>query len=365
VIRVDVAIVGAGPAGSACAISLRAHAPSLAVALIEASRFDTARPGETLSPAARPLLEHLGVFDAFRAAGHAEVHGTTASWGKDSAEDNDYIFHARGPGWHLDRARFDALLAEEAASRGATLLAGTKVRDADGAWRLHLADGRIVEAGFVVDTTGSAEMARRFRGARVTAFDHLVSFGKFFDDDSDGDPRTVVQAFADGWWYTAALPGQRRFVACMTDSAVARRLRLSDRASWGRLLEAMPLVGRVARRANACGPPIARPCGSRRLDPAAGADWIAAGDAASRFDPLSSQGIIKALRSGIFASYAIGDRLTGGDSRGLRRYQRFIRSEFDHYLRTRAQVYRDERRWPQSEFWLKFGNANPIQDEQH
>jgi choline dehydrogenase-like flavoprotein len=36
-LAVDVAIVGAGPAGSACAISLRAHAPSLSVALIERS----------------------------------------------------------------------------------------------------------------------------------------------------------------------------------------------------------------------------------------------------------------------------------------------------------------------------------------
>src|SRR5437667_6245844 len=111
--RVDVAIIGAGPAGSACAISLRDRAPSLSVALIEASRFDAPRAGETLSPAARPLLEHLGIFAAFRSAGHAEVHGTTASWGDAAAQDNDYIFHARGPGWHLDRARFDAMLAEQ------------------------------------------------------------------------------------------------------------------------------------------------------------------------------------------------------------------------------------------------------------
>jgi 2-polyprenyl-6-methoxyphenol hydroxylase-like FAD-dependent oxidoreductase len=216
---------------------------------------------------------------------------------------------------------------------------------------LDLADGRTVAARFLADTTGSAAVATRFCGARAVAFDHLVSFGRFLDDASVADPRTIVEAFEDGWWYTAALPGQRRFVACMTDSAVARRLRLRDAACWTRLLDEMPLVGRIARAANACGPIVARACGSQRLDGAAGADWIAAGDAASRFDPLSSQGITKALRSGVFASYAIGDRLTGGDSRGIRRYERFIRSEFEGYLRTRTQVYRDEQRWPQSEFW--------------
>jgi len=349
--RVDVAIAGAGPAGSACAIALRAHAPSLSVALIEASRFDAPRAGETLSPAARPILERLGVFAAFRAAGHTEVHGTTASWGEASPRDNDYIFHARGPGWHLDRARFDALLAQHAASRGAALLLGTSVRDAEGAWRLQLSDGQVVEARFVVDATGSAALATRYRGARVEAFDRLVSFGRFFDDDSSGDRRTVVETFADGWWYTAALPGQRRFVACMTESAVARRLGLRDDACWTRLLHEMSVVGGIARGAAACGPIVARACGSQRLDVAAGADWLAAGDAASRFDPLSSQGITKALRSGVFAAYAIGDRLVGGDARGLRRYERFIRSEFDGYLRTRARVYGEERRWPRSEFW--------------
>ena len=352
--RVDVAIAGAGPAGSACAISLRTHAPSLSVALIEGSRFDASRQGETLSPAARPILDHLGVFPAFRAAGHPEVYGTSAAWGKAAPQDNDFLFHARGPGWHLDRTRFDAMLAGQAVAGGATLSLGAALCNArriDGEWQLELADGRTVAARFLVDATGGGAVATRSCGARAVAFDHLVSFGRFIDDVPSADPRTIVEAFVDGWWYTAALPGHRRFVACMTDGTVARRLRLRDATCWTQLLGEMPLVGRVVRAAKMSGPIVARACGSQRLDVVAGADWISVGDAASRFDPLSSQGITKALRSGVFASYAIGDRLTRGDSQGIRRYGRFIRAEFDAYLRTRAQMYRDEQRWPQSEFW--------------
>lgn len=353
--RVDVAVVGAGPAGSACAISLRDRTPSLSVALIEASRFDAPRAGESLSPAARPLLDRLGVLGAFLAAKHAEVYGTSASWGAESPEDNDYIFHARGPGWHLERARFDAMLAGHAAARGATLMTGAAVgsvrRDETGGWRLDLAGGGGIAARFLVDATGDAMIARRFCGARVVISDRLVSFGRFFDDRSGSDRRTVVEAFADGWWYTAAVPGERRFVACMTDGAAARRLRLRDTGCWTRLLDTMPLVASIARGAQPSGTIVARACGSQRLDVAAGSDWLAAGDAASRFDPLSSQGITKALRSGVFASYAIGDALAGGDGRGLRRYQRFIDAEFEGYLRARAQVYHQERRWPRSEFW--------------
>jgi 2-polyprenyl-6-methoxyphenol hydroxylase-like FAD-dependent oxidoreductase len=350
--RVGVVIAGAGPAGSACAIALRDRLPALSVTLIEASRFDAPRAGETLSPAARPLLAHLRVFDKFRADGHTEVHGTTASWGDASPHDNDFLFHARGPGWHLDRTKFDAMLAGHAASRGTELLTGVSVsaaRRIDDRWHVELSDGRTISARFLVDATGSAAIARKFCGARIVAFDHLVSFGRFFDDGAEADPRTIVEAFADGWWYTAALPGRRRFVACITESNIAQRLRLRDAGCWTRLLEEMPLIGTIARHAN--GPIVARACGSQCLEAAAGADWIAAGDAASRFDPLSSQGITKALRSGVFASYAIGDSLANADDRGLRRYNDFIQSEFESYLRTRTEIYRDEQRWPDNAFW--------------
>jgi flavin-dependent dehydrogenase len=383
----DVAIVGAGPAGSACALALRAHAPSLSIALIESSHFDAPRLGETLPPAARTLLEHLGVFDTFRASGHREVHGTAAAWGAPQAYDNDFLFFARGAGWHLDRAAFDAMLAREAEVRGVTLMAGTAVREArrvDGKWLLEcpapsaqrpvpsaqrpvpsaqrpdedspghwaLGAGRW-NARFLVDATGNAALATRACGARFVAIDHLVSFTRFYDEAGEGDPRTLVEAFDDGWWYTAALPSGGRVIACMTDADIARQMRLSETESWCRALDAMPLIGAIARNAAGGGPIVARSTESRRLAPAAGDDWLAVGDAASRFDPLSSQGITKALRGGIFAAYAIGDLIERHDDRGLRAYDRFICAEFEAYDQARARQYGDERRWMQNEFWKR------------
>lgn len=351
--RIDVAIAGAGPAGSACAIALRTRMPSLSVALIEASRFDTPRIGETLSPAARPLLERLGLLEEMCA--HREAHGTAASWGGEWPHENDYLFHARGPGWHLDRTRFDAMLAHRAESCEAMLLTGTAVRDAvrrDEGWELALSNGETMAARFLVDATGSASLATRYCGARIEPLDHLVSFGRFFDDRPDADPRTVVEAFEDGWWYTAALPGQARFVACMTDSAIARRLRIHEDAQWDRLLHEMPLIGSIVRGMEPRGPVVARACGSQRLDVVAGEDWLAAGDAAWRCDPLSSAGITKALRSGIFASYAIGGPAGAiGDPIGLRRYAQLVHAEFGAYLATRAKLYGEEGRWQGNEFW--------------
>jgi flavin-dependent dehydrogenase len=104
---------------------------------------------------------------------------------------------------------------------------------------------------------------------------------------------------------------------------------------------------------------IVRPAASRRLDPAAGEDWLAVGDAASVVDPLSSQGLFKALRSGTFASYAIADRLLRADDVGLRRYRTHVREEFAGYLRARERYYGQERRWPASEFWSRRARVTP------
>jgi flavin-dependent dehydrogenase len=163
----------------------------------------------------------------------------------------------------------------------------------------------------------------------------------------------MVEAFEDGWWYTAGLPDGRGFIGCMTDADLARTMRLHDAKEWLRKLDAMPHVGAMARHGNLCSSIVIRSASSRRLEPAAGDHWLAVGDSASRFDPLSSQGIAKALRSAIFASYAIGDLLTRDDESGIDRYRRYVLEEFGSYAEVRAKYYREEQRWPESEFWRR------------
>jgi flavin-dependent dehydrogenase len=352
----DVAIIGGGPAGCAAGLSLRAHAPELRVVLLEASAYESPRIGETLPPLSRRLLEHLGVWDGFRRQGHREVHGTAAAWGSPVPEDRDFLFTAQGNGWHLDRAAFDAFLADEAEARGVAVLRRTRVRraDRDGSlWKLKTGDGHPLTARFLVDATGSSAAFARRCGARFVASDRLAGFARLFEEEEGSDPRTLVEAFSDGWWYTAGLPGGLRIAACLTDADLARQLRLGEPAAWTRQLEATGQVRELLHGARPRGPVVVRATHTRRLEPAAGDGWLAVGDAASLFDPLSSQGILKGLRSGIFASYAIGDLLVKEDARGLDRYRRYVREEFESYSRVRARYYAEERRWPESPFWQR------------
>jgi flavin-dependent dehydrogenase len=353
----DVAIVGGGPGGCACALALAGHAPGLRVVLAEATDYAAPRVGETLPPPAAALLRHLGAWDAFAAAGHRPAFGTAAAWGSDAPYENDFLFRGAGAGWHLDRAAFDAMLAGEAKARGVRVLRAARVEDAarsEDGWTLSLAAGDVLRARYVVDATGaSAAFARRFGGARSVVEDRLAGFCRFFREARPADPRSRVAAWEGGWWYTAGLPGGMRISACMTDTDLARGLRLETDDGWMDALRRAPWIAETLADAAPHGPPMVRAARSRRLDAAAGEGWLAVGDALSTFDPLSSQGVLKALRSGIYAAYAAADLLSRGDDRGIRRYRLFAEREFAGYRETRARYYAEERRWPHSEFWRR------------
>lgn len=351
----DVAIVGGGPGGAATALSLRAHAPALSVVLIEASHYEAMRIGETLPPPVRSLLVHLGVWEVFQAQPHREVYGTTAAWGSAELYDNDFIYMPAHTGWHLDRAAFDAMLADAAHRQGATLLLNTRVCDSTQAgneWRLTLSTGQSLAARFLVDATGAAAALARRGGARFVEADNLVGIAASFQA-FDRNPSILIEAFKHGWWYSAGLPDGRRIVACMTDADILKRKRLHDPQVWQRELNTTANIAATVQRGRISGKMTVRSASSRRLEPAAGRGWLAVGDSASRFDPLSSQGIFKALRSGIFASYAIGDLLARHDESGMERYRRFVLDEFKSYAEVRTKYYREEQRWPESEFWRR------------
>ena len=136
----DVAIIGGGPAGCSTALALARHGHRCLV--VEKSAYADIRVGETLPPAVRRLLVDLGVWGRFVAAGFVQAHVICAVWGADHAHENAAIFDPYGAGWHVDRQRFDRLLAQAAVDAGVSLALGSRVTssdaDASGVWRLSI-----------------------------------------------------------------------------------------------------------------------------------------------------------------------------------------------------------------------------------
>ncbi len=89
---------------------------------------------------------------------------------------------------------------------------------------------------------------------------------------------------------------------------------------------------------------------SARLDRAAGRNWLAVGDAALAYDPLSGQGIVRALGSGEAGGRAIVDWYEG-DHEAPGRYADAVAHEFKSYQTLCLSYYSSERRWSGSPFW--------------
>jgi flavin-dependent dehydrogenase len=88
------------------------------------------------------------------------------------------------------------------------------------------------------------------------------------------------------------------------------------------------------------------------LDQPAGNRWLAVGDAASSYDPLSSQGIYKALSNGLLGAETVQAALNG-DVHAIDRYGEGISSAFEGYVAQRNIFYQREQRWPHSKFWRR------------
>lgn len=351
----DVAIIGGGPAGAAAALTLRRHAPGLRVLLLEAGRYDAPKLGEVLPALARGLLDQLGVMPAFEAGGFVPGRAVDSAWTSDTLVERPGIFSAHGAGWQLDRARFDRLLAEAAAAAGAELRLASPVRSAAETatgWRLDLADGGKVETRLVVWATGRRWRLARAFGAALQAGEPLAAFARFFAG-APGDSRIVIEARPEGWWYSADLPGARRVVACMTDPDIAAGLGLREAEGWHRALAATRHIAALVPPGARADQAIVRAAGTATLDRAVGRRWIATGDTLFAADPLSSRGIVHALRSGILAAYAAADTLDGRGEEAARRYALIAAHGITDYRRALADHYAAAARWPDAPFWQR------------
>ena len=153
----------------------------------------------------------------------------------------------------------------------------------------------------------------------------------------------------NGWFYTAPVPHGRRILAFHTDAD------LHDKRHGviERLEEAQELASLLANVSFSHeGETFIVSSRSAVLDPAAGDGWLAVGDAAISFDPLSSQGLFNALFTGLAAAEAVDSHLKGNPL-SLTQYQQVARAIFEAYQQKLAATYAAETRWPDAPFWQR------------
>jgi flavin-dependent dehydrogenase len=377
----DVVIVGAGPAGAATAITLAKYGQR--VLLVEERVSTSFKLGESLPPTSIGLVKHFlgdpegpeqNLPGVFRTAGNVSL------WTTAQADVADFFFTLTGFGLCVERLAFDEALRSNAVAAGATLLKGVRFRscariaDRSFNWQLRLTSEtrtRQCYARYLVDCSGRRAVVARTLGVRIVHDDdRLFAYARWFSRVGDDDDRyTRIEAAPHGWWYSNRLPSTegnetKRLVVLHTDKDLPAARMAACRQGFDQLLDDSTHIAPLlkARGYHPCGTIRGAPANSQRLLDFCGDAWMAVGDAAQAYDPLSSQGIDKALRTASHAGHMIHYALTdcpqgtaGLDSRNayFHQYDEQQRRLWQAYLSQRDFYYGIQPRWSDQPFWQR------------
>jgi flavin-dependent dehydrogenase len=327
----EVIIAGGGPAGSATAIACAQR--GLRVRLFERAVFVGHRPGETLHPGIEPLLSQLGLADRFQATVGARHAGIWLSWGggkqfQPYGDDQNGAWH----GFEVSRTAFDQLLLDYASEQGVEVCqpcAVDRVQLAQQNEVRVLTGAGPVSARIIVDATGRASwLSRRLgiaRGARPTRL--IARYGYAAGSCSGLDEAPELVGDSKGWiWTTMVQPGLYHWTRVAANGS-------RPHPSW------VPLN---LRRLTPVGPSRGADVTWRMAAHPAHPGWFIVGDAACLLDPLSSNGVLRAMMSGIAAGHLIANVLDGriADEAAANVYQHWLSEWFAREAIHLAAFYR-------------------------
>ncbi|MGN6512017.1 MAG: UbiH/UbiF family hydroxylase [Lysobacteraceae bacterium] len=337
--QLDVAVVGAGVVGAACALSLARL--GLEVALVEAAEpphWQAARRDlrvYAFAPDNAALLDGLDAWQdvvAARAQPYRRMRVWDAGGGGELGFDAD-AFGRRELGWIVEHALLVDRLWARLADAGVRVLCPARVaglaQDAQGV-RLQLDDGERLAARLVVAADGAESSVRALAGIDAPRHEYgqrgLVAYVATERPHAD----TAWQRFLPGG-PLAFLPcseGLSSIVWSVPDAEATRLLALDEGAFAGELTRAFDArLGEVALASPRAAFPLRRQLARAQL----AGRVLLVGDAAHVVHPLAGQGVnlglrdVGALRDSVAA--ALRTRADWSAPQRLARWARTRRSE--------------------------------------
>lgn len=282
--RFDVAIVGAGPAGSTCA-AFCAEA-GLSTALLDRAEFPRDKVcGDCLNPACWEILGQLQVVEAVHELPHARLTSV------DFVDLKNRQFSVPLPQGRrgeiaVKRSHLDHLLLENARKRGATICTAETVTGVAEGWRITTSTREIV-ATYLVAADGRNSTVARQLGVLPAAARDRIAFQSHVPLPPDLAGRVVLQLRPEGYCGCADVGDDHLNVCLVSTSQRIEKMRewacarfgLDDSDSWRSIA------------------PLARAAVHSKHR-----NLLLVGDAARVVEPFTGEGIYYALATGRLAA---------------------------------------------------------------
>ena len=343
----DVLVVGGGPAGST--ISALLADKGWNVHVLEKDSHPRFHIGESLLPQSVPMLRRLGVLPEVEKIGIIKYGAELVSYrlGRSQMFHFSKAFDESQPyAFEVKRAEFDAILAKNAASKGARFHEGVKALRVEfrrgQASLVHAEDRqgavRTWEARFVVDASGrdtflSAQLGGKHRSHKhgsAAVFGHFEGVTRLTGMD---EGNITAGWLDDGWcWLIPFKDGTMSVGAvCHPDYIKSRRTSL-DQFLLDTLRQSPPIAKRM-QHAKPLTPTYAAANFSYRRESMTGEGYLMIGDAFAFIDPVFSSGVHLALNSGTIGAGVVDAWLRGAPDYAVRQkqFERTVRRGIDTF----------------------------------
>jgi flavin-dependent dehydrogenase len=356
----DIVVAGGGPAGATIAHQLAGF--GYRVVLIEKRRFPRHQIGESLTPSILPLLDFLGVRTQVEQAGFLRMAGHSVCWGSSRPRTAHYSSDQHWRGFQSVRADFDLILLNHARQAGVQVMEGQPVRDVrpDGEHdvTVRYGSGERIRTAFCVDATGHAGIyARQNLRQRDRVFQTMALTGYW---QNAGNPpgvdfaNTLLEAYADGMVWSVPLHTGERNVTLLIDWRHSRAIkRVGLQRFYIEELRKAAYVSGFLTDAHLPHPPQVFDASLYTARQFVAGRTLLVGDAGLFIDPLSSEGVRKAMASAITGAVVVNTILQrpAMQSQAAELYEAGQRDTYHSHYQQSARYYAEEGRWPDRPFW--------------
>ncbi|MGR5283870.1 NAD(P)/FAD-dependent oxidoreductase [Vibrio maritimus] len=380
----DVIIVGSGPASSSAAIVLAEKGWS--VLILEKQRSKRQCYGESLPPAAVSLVQMLlgGIRqEDYPRFGMKATPGNQASWVDEYIDTYDFMSQPAGHGLCVDRQLFDRALQERANKLGACTFTGACFLECEQmpcapifnkvtaklSLGNNVSETHTLQSKFVLDATGRHAAVAKSLGVSTFRNDKLHAFIRYYRSSihTTSSDFTLLEATETGWWYSNLMPdGYTRVVVFHTDRDLPTA-KLARRQSG--FVELLGQTEHIKQRLEVGSYSPISDIKSTAANSQVASEFVKGnvlflGDAAMAFDPLSSQGMTKAIQNGNQAGQLVAFALEDSEAQSaktqsrpavgyLQRFELAQKKRWQQYQAQYQHYYSQQRRWRNSEFWSR------------